>query len=109
MEELFSIVLVTSFILQHSCGVDISYSNVHLERLSFGSCSKQGKSAKLSSWPAVSKLKPQVWLWTGDAVYPVNVSFSALTNAYEVQLEDDLYSKFLSSEVIVDGTWVRVQ
>lgn len=85
------------------------YSDILLERLAFGSCFKQGKPEKLSPWPVVQKLRPQAWLWTGDAVYAENHSIAALQNAYDIQVHNSLYQELVSSGVVVDGTWVSLQ
>ena len=39
-----------------------------LRRLAFGSCRKQ--NLKQPIWDAVAATEPELWLWTGDAVYP---------------------------------------
>ncbi|KAL7575171.1 hypothetical protein ACA910_018662 [Epithemia clementina (nom. ined.)] len=61
--------------------VDLQYPNQTLTRLSFGSCHKT-KYAKPDLWPVIfgttassssfssNDTRPQVWLWTGDAIYP---------------------------------------
>ena len=44
--------------------------SVHTERLTrlaFGSCSKQLQPQPL--WTPIAAFDPQVWLWSGDAVY----------------------------------------
>lgn len=46
---------------------DSSRPEMELTRIAFGSCSKQRMEQRL--WPAINNARPQVWLWTGDAVY----------------------------------------
>ncbi len=58
---------------------DLSYPNITLSRIAFGSCHSRGSVNKRISrdptyktiWTTIaSSVKPQTFLWTGDAVYP---------------------------------------
>ena len=58
---------------------DLSYPNIALSRIAFGSCHSRGAVNKRISrdptykpiWTTITKsVKPQTFLWTGDAVYP---------------------------------------
>eukprot|EP00967_Tisochrysis_lutea_P086546 scaffold122034_cov32-Tisochrysis_lutea.AAC.5 len=56
--------------------------------VAFGSCRKQSLAAPV--WDAVVGLKPDAWIWTGDAVYPRgNASPEELRAAYRAVAADD--------------------
>lgn len=86
-------------------------SPVLLERIAFGSCNKQKLSGIQSkTWKNVQNFKPQLWLWTGDAVYASNHSVEALHDAYRIQGEQTEYHSLLhppapETPPMVDGTW----
>lgn len=46
---------------------DTTRKDVTLTRIAFGSCSKQYLEQRL--WKKIVQSEPQLWLWTGDAVY----------------------------------------
>jgi hypothetical protein len=46
---------------------DTTWPDVTLTRVAFGSCSKQYLEQRL--WKKIVQSEPQLWLWTGDAVY----------------------------------------
>jgi alkaline phosphatase D len=74
-----------------------------LDRLAFGSCSKQGLPQPL--WPAIVASKPQVWLWTGDAIYPDTNSPAGLSDGFASQLQQPGYRDLLSTGSLVEGTY----
>jgi hypothetical protein len=61
---------VTSSTGHHVDPDDSSRPNVLLERIAFGSCNKPKWPQKL--WESIVQQQPQLWLWTGDAVYVVS-------------------------------------
>ena len=73
-----------------------------LERAAFGSCNKQDKPQPL--WPVIGSQDPQLWLWTGDAVY-AHGSAAALARAVDRQRRNANYSAFAKGVVVVDGAW----
>ncbi len=93
----------------NSESIDESFPELILERVAFGSCNKQLREAEQSaSWASVSEYEPQLWLWTGDAVYSHNHSLAALKESFAAQSLVSSYTNFLSrSEARVDGVWVR--
>mmetsp|Transcript_24590 Transcript_24590/g.59282 ORF Transcript_24590/g.59282 Transcript_24590/m.59282 type:complete len:111 (+) Transcript_24590:192-524(+) len=60
---------------------DSFYPNIKLQRVAFGSCHSRGQASKVPSgtkseegpkiWHVIAHtVQPQVFLWTGDAIYP---------------------------------------
>ena len=68
--------------------VDIERADVKLERLAFGSCSKALWPQRL--WGAVRAKSPQMWLWTGDAVYLGGDQPISLEHAFNAQLQQEV-------------------
>jgi len=77
---------------------DVSFPDILLERVAFKSCNKQfGRDEEQSQvWRNVAAFQPQLWLWTGDAVYAKNHSLTSLAEAYDVQTSKQPYQEFLS-------------
>ena len=46
----------------------MQHDNEALTRIAFGSCRKQKLPQPV--WDAVAATAPELWLWTGDAIYP---------------------------------------
>jgi alkaline phosphatase D len=58
---------------QSTAATDFDYPNTTLTRLAFGSCHKNKYADATSNniWRTIEeKANPQLWLWTGDVVYP---------------------------------------
>ena len=54
-----------------------------LRRIAFGSCRKQKQPQPV--WDAIAATQPELWLWTGDAIYPKWPTTPALLrDAYEI-------------------------
>jgi len=109
---------------------DVSFPDIELKRVAFGSCNKQlGREVQQEKvWRSASSFQPQLWLWTGDAVYSKNLTVSSLKKAFEVQANLGPYQDFLDgkgqgkneekgtcetnhdsslpSPILVDGVWV---
>jgi len=59
-----------------------------LKLLAFGSCRKQNQPAPI--WASVTALRPDAWVWTGDAIYPRgNAAPAELHAAYLTAAADD--------------------
>lgn len=72
--------------------------------MAFGSCRKQHKSQQI--WRAVAALQPDLWLWTGDAVYPKPRSSPAAIRAAYVNASADADAQLLAKTVRhVDGVY----
>ena len=70
--------------------------DVPLRRIAFGSCRKQGKPQPV--WDAVAATEPELWLWTGDSIYPQTPTTpELLRSAYEMAEADRGYRAMLSS------------
>ena len=82
-------------------GVDESHDFV-LERAAFGSCNKQEEPQPL--WGVIGGGAPQLWLWTGDAVYAHGPGVAPLAEAVRAQRANGNYSAFAAT-VVVDGAW----
>ena len=53
-----------------------------LRRIAFGSCRKQKRPQPV--WDAVAATEPELWLWTGDSIYPQTPTTpELLRSAYE--------------------------
>ncbi|KAH8063343.1 hypothetical protein JL722_2511 [Aureococcus anophagefferens] len=88
--------------LLYSCVLAVDYTHDWpLYRAAFGSCNKQDKPQPL--WPVIGAAAPQLWLWTGDAVY-AHGSAAALARAVDRQRRNANYSAFAKG-VVVDGAW----
>jgi hypothetical protein len=74
-----------------------------LDVMAFGSCSKPLWPQPL--WDAVAQARPQLWLWTGDAVYLGRDQPDALPEAYQAQLANPGYRKLLAAAGRVDGVY----
>lgn len=86
---------------------DAVYPSVLLERVAFGSCNKQNKTdLQIVAWASVAAFNPQLWLWTGDAVYSETHSVASLEAAFAQQLAVPSYRRFLATGARVDGVWV---
>lgn len=88
---------------------DFAYPNTTLTRLAFGSCHKSKyANTSHSIWKTIKeKAIPQVFIWTGDAVYtPARgiASLELLRQSYREMKENETlgYSKF---QVMTFGTW----
>jgi len=78
-----------------------------LERVAFGSCNKQNKTdLQKLAWASVEAFNPQLWLWTGDAVYAETHSIESLDIAFAHQLAAPSYQQFLATGARIDGIWV---
>ncbi|KAH8062779.1 hypothetical protein JL721_8687 [Aureococcus anophagefferens] len=85
-----------------SCVLAVDYTHDWLlERAAFGSCNKQDKPQPL--WPVIGAADPQLWLWTGDAVYAHGSA--APSRAVDRQRRNANYSAFAKDVVVVDGAW----
>ena len=82
---------------------DIERPDIVLERLAFGSCNKAWALQRI--WGAVRKKAPQVWLWTGDAVYVGGDQPCNLADAYRAQHQQAGYRELLAEDVIIDGVY----
>ena len=67
-----------------------------LRRIAFGSCRKQKRPQPV--WDAVAATEPELWLWTGDSIYPQTPTTpELLRSAYEAAEADRGYQAMLSS------------
>lgn len=71
-------------------------------RLIFASCNRQLHPQ--SFWPALKSLKPDGFVWLGDAVYAKDTSVEKLSLAYQTLLKSASYAEFAKS-THVTGTW----
>ena len=100
--------------------IDVEYPDVTTKILTFGSChnNKSFKPGQPVIWDAISALKPDTFLWTGDTVYSSKksgISSPALLQEQYTQMANNEtigYSTFLSNGEVegylkggVHGTW----
>jgi len=92
-----------------AAAADEDYTEVALKRMAFTSCVKAWRPGQADLWPQVENFDPQLWLWTGDAVYANGTALSYLAPAFEEQLRVPAYERFLAYAaergVKVDGVW----
>ena len=74
-----------------------------LDRMAFGSCNKQWLPQPL--WEPILEFKPQLWLWTGDAIYGESHGVGGLSDGFAVQLSQPGYRSLISSTTAIEGTW----
>ena len=87
---------------------DISH-NATISKVAFGSCHKNkwAKTAKPVIWPSIASLQPDVFVWTGDAVYPPTrgvASLQSLRDEYTTTMQNVEYANFHPPFGIY-GTW----
>jgi hypothetical protein len=82
-----------------------THEDIELNRIAFGSCNKQFEPQPV--WAAVADFNPQLWLWTGDAVYASTSGWnvSALKDGYRAQTAQKGYQKLVQSGVVIDGVY----
>lgn len=80
-------------------------ANKPIQSIAFGSCNRQDLKQEL--WDVItSSVKPEVWLWTGDAVYTdVPGTVEQVQEAYAQQLQSQEYQKFLATGVDVTAVY----
>ena len=79
--------------------------SVTLRRIGFGSCNNQNKGPQEPLWAHLKKEKFDLWIWSGDVVYPKGGSLDALTLAYHQLQRNGSYFDFARSVGRVVGTW----
>lgn len=100
--------------------------DVNLERIAFGSCHSRGalnKSLNKSNpvdadgstvWDIIaSTVQPQVYLWSGDAIYPPknikgDTPLSVMQHEYQQMMHNTTlgYAQFRQTkDLVVGGTW----
>lgn len=107
------LLLVVVFVIMlavdsQQCNADTEIKNHHNQyqiadkRLLFASCNRQTRNQ--SHWSALKVLRPDAFLWVGDAVYAKDNSLDKLKLAYETLLQNTTYRDFAHSTKVV-GTW----
>ena len=69
--------------------------------VAFGSCSKQYLP---QLWDEVLETYPNIWIWTGDIVYPRKYTVEELKKGYALQKSNPKYQKLISQTKII-GSW----
>jgi len=108
---------ITALLLLKSCestlhSQDLSFPNRTLTRIAFGSCHNK-KYSNPSIWNSIrDTIDPELWIWTGDSVYPPKgvASMDALAYEYQQMKENKTlgYKNFLEETKSlwgVFGTW----
>ena len=73
-----------------------------LRRIAFGSCNAQQLPQPI--WEAVIDSDPDLWIWTGDIVYPAADSLELVRAAYAIQKERPEYVR-LRAQCPIIGVW----
>eukprot|EP00966_Prymnesium_polylepis_P326719 7382622-Prymnesium_polylepis.1 len=80
------------------------HDDAPLSRLAFGSCRKQTRSQSI--FRAIAAKKPDVWVWTGDAVYPkAPSSAKEIREAFDLVGRDEDEQRLLRQVPVVDGVY----
>ena len=68
-------------------------NNLHVSRISFSSCNKYDLMSRVPHfWSDVRHVsRPDLWLWTGDAIYVDGTDMNAKRNAYNKVREEPSY------------------
>jgi alkaline phosphatase D len=106
--------------LQKPPKADVEYPNLTVHRLAFGSChrNKAVQQQQPNIWDAISSLKPDAFLWTGDTIYTTQKtgvsSIALLQHEYDQMLHNETlgYKTFLDQAAHyyylkggIHGTW----
>ncbi|MBC6606748.1 alkaline phosphatase family protein [Hymenobacter sp. BT188] len=70
--------------------------------IAFGSCDRQDLPQTI--WEAISKDKPDLWVWLGDNIYGDTEDMTVLKAKYDQQFNQPDYKAF-RTQVPVIGTW----
>lgn len=104
----------------HVVGEDNATVREERTRIAFGSCHKNKLAASPPIWDTIRVVEqPDIWIWTGDAIYPSNKDPKTgrktygpsqpleLQKEYEILKENSTvgYQAFLNSPVEIYGTW----
>ena len=74
----------------------------YIERIAFGSCSRQDWPQPL--WSAVVANDPDLWIWLGDNIYADTADTSVMRAKYHAQLQRPEYQQLLRLCPLI-GTW----
>ena len=75
-----------------------------MQSVAFGSCNRQ--SLPQDHWARIHALvRPQAFLWTGDAVYAKDNSLAALDRAYINLTSSSEYAAFAANLSLIDGVY----
>jgi alkaline phosphatase D len=103
--------LLLCYLVSVTHAADFSFPNTTLMRVAFGSCHKNKyANTEHSIWKTIQEESdPQLWLWTGDAVYPPDrgiASLDLLRQEYSQMKENATigYSSF-KPPLGTFGTW----
>mmetsp|Transcript_11934 Transcript_11934/g.14180 ORF Transcript_11934/g.14180 Transcript_11934/m.14180 type:complete len:536 (+) Transcript_11934:79-1686(+) len=89
--------------------IDVDYSSVQgkesdgrasgeaLRLVAFGSCNKPRRPQPL--WEVIADMQPDLFMWTGDAVYTRASNVEALHEAIAIQNAHEDYQKFLEKKI----------
>lgn len=101
--RLFSFVVCLLFQFQLLCFANSKVEILEtVTQFSFGSCNKETLPQPL--WPALTDLKPQFFIWMGDAIYGDTKDPQLLKEKFQIQLQQPDYAQFIQKTPII-GTW----
>lgn len=101
---IFTVTNLAAFVTAEA---DFSFENTTLNRLAFGSCHKN-KYQDTVNWNSIAATDPQLFLWTGDAVYPPTrrvVPLPMLKDEYDKTKLLTSYGKVMAPPLGIFGTW----
>lgn len=74
-----------------------------IERIAFGSCSKQYLPQPL--WKRIAADRPDFFIWTGDVIYADTDNMAKLSTLYASEQKQGEYSQFLSTGIPIIGVY----
>ncbi|MBK9039241.1 MAG: alkaline phosphatase family protein [Bdellovibrionales bacterium] len=101
--RLFSFVVCLLFQFQLLCFASSKVEILEpVIQFSFGSCNKETLPQPL--WTALTAIKPQFYIWMGDAIYGDARDPKILKEKFQIQLHQPDYAHFIQKTPII-GTW----
>ncbi|MBK9038170.1 MAG: hypothetical protein IPL83_03235 [Bdellovibrionales bacterium] len=92
--RLFSFVVCPLFQFQLLCFASSKVEILEpVTQFSFGSCNKETLPQPL--WPALTAIKPQFYIWMGDAIYGDTRDPQVLKEKFQIQLQQPDYAQFI--------------
>jgi alkaline phosphatase D len=74
-----------------------------VQRIAFGSCSKQQLPQPL--WKRIAADRPDLFLWTGDVIYADTKNMAKLSTLYRSEQTQAEYSQFLATKIPMIGVY----
>ena len=76
--------------------------NTHLEKIAFGSCSRQNMDQQYLN--VIASKNPDLWIWMGDIIYSDTENMDKHKTQYDVMKNNPIYQNFISKTPVI-GIW----